>query len=183
MTKRKNLPLAGQDDTMVMLYLCRHGIAEEPQNGQEDEERALTEPGIKKMKKAARGFVKLVGKERVTHVLSSPLLRARQTADIVAQEIVRRGGTVEVGMCGSLGPGGKIAALVKAVRELGIGAEDGVVAVGHEPLLSAWVGELCFGGEGSALMKKGAVAAIELAEAGTHGELVWLMQPGMLREI
>src|SRR5712671_2143334 len=65
------------------LYLIRHGIAEE--RGEEwpdDAKRPLTESGMSRLRKSARGLVSLGVTLDV--VLTSPLVRARQTAEIVA---------------------------------------------------------------------------------------------------
>jgi phosphohistidine phosphatase len=141
-----------------------------------DGERALTKEGAKKFRKAAEGFLRVVGEDAVSHVVSSPLVRARQTAEILAEVM---GLSVEV--TSTLAPGGELAKFVRFVH--GLKKVQGVVAVGHEPGMSQWVGELCFGRSGRVEMKKGAVAGIELADAGATGELVWLMQPGALRKL
>ena len=67
----------------MILYLLRHGIAEpRDADGQDDETRALTKAGRQKMQAVARGMLALdLGVERI---LSSPYLRAKQTAEIVA---------------------------------------------------------------------------------------------------
>ena len=68
------------------LYLVRHGLAEERgEKWPDDTKRPLTEEGIVRMRKAARGLARLG--VAVDVVLTSPLVRARQTADIVAAGI------------------------------------------------------------------------------------------------
>jgi phosphohistidine phosphatase len=167
---------------MKILYLVRHGIAEEAEGKMKDEERELTEKGRKKFEKGARGLVTFVGKEAIGAVLTSPLVRARQTAEILASVIAEKGGEAQVAITTALGSHADLAALLKMVRQLPAG-NGGVAAVGHEPTLSGWVAELCCGGEGAVEMKKGAVAAIELADSGARGTLLWLMPPGALREM
>ena len=166
---------------MVMVYLCRHGIAEDARKGMSDAERALTAEGVKKFRKAADGLVKLVGPGGISHVVSSPLLRARQTAEILAEAVAAKERKIEVQLSKTLGSPGDLRGLMHLVR--GLRGAEGIVAVGHEPLLSQWAAELCFDRHGRLRLKKGAVAAIELADAGQKGELVWLLQPGMLRDV
>ena len=67
------------------LYLLRHGIAEEQRPGKSDADRALTPEGIQKTKQAARGM-RALG-IRPDQVLSSPLTRARETAEIICEEL------------------------------------------------------------------------------------------------
>ena len=122
-----------------------------------------------------------MGKKGIGVILTSPAVRARQTGALIAEALEEAGGTALVQETRALAAGGSAAGLVEEVRAAGGGKGVGVVAVGHEPLLSEWIGELCFGHAGRVRMKKGAVAAIDLAAAGARGELVWLMQPGMLR--
>jgi phosphohistidine phosphatase len=163
---------------MVTIYLCRHGIAEEAAGRTADEERELTGEGVKKFRKAAKGFLRLTGVDGISQVVSSPLARARQTAEIVAELLDAKGRVLKVRQTETLAPDGNLSGFLKLVR----GMKGGVVAVGHEPLLSQWIGKLCFGTMGRVRMGKGAIAAIELQPAGLKGELLWLMQPGELRE-
>src|SRR5262245_64321914 len=69
------------------LYIMRHGIAAAATDpsGAEDDERPLTHKGIKRMRRAARGVARL--KLPLDGILTSPVLRARQTAEIVANRL------------------------------------------------------------------------------------------------
>ena len=160
----------------MILYLCRHAIAEEPASGQGDAERALTPEGIRKFRQAARGFVRM-GVD-VSHVFTSPLLRARQTAEILAEAFAHEKRSVELVISKPLGAAPRLKAFLEELA--GIKGRD-VVAVGHEPALGQWIGELCFGSVGRVQLKKGAIAAIELQRE--RGEMLWLLQPGQLREL
>ena len=64
------------------LYLMRHAIAAEPEENTEDSQRPLTEAGRKRLGKIARNLEKLELEFDI--ILTSPYLRARQTADVVA---------------------------------------------------------------------------------------------------
>ena len=69
------------------LYLMRHGIAltRDDPSVAHDAERPLTGKGVKRMRKAAKGLRELA--IRFDSILTSPLSRARQTADIVASTL------------------------------------------------------------------------------------------------
>jgi phosphohistidine phosphatase len=166
---------------MTTLYLCRHAIAADPKDGASDADRPLTPEGIKKFRKAAKGLVKLLGAKNLSHILSSPLLRARQTAEILSEALAEERHDIPQTISDALKPPGDLKRLLKEVRSLK--GASGIVAVAHEPFLSQWIGELCFDRAGRVELKKGGVAAIELADVQAKGDLLWLMQPGMLRDI
>src|SRR5437016_5073253 len=67
------------------VYIVRHAIAEEQSSTGKDADRELTNEGKEKMKEAAAGFAGTGPK--IDRILSSPLPRARQTAEIVAREL------------------------------------------------------------------------------------------------
>lgn len=164
----------------MILYLCRHGIAEEAEGRLRDEERALTDEGVRKFRRGARGFASL--EPNVTHILTSPLVRARQTADLL-QEALARSQKAAPKLRGSnaLKPPGKLEHLLQELRDMP--EAEGVVAVGHEPSLSVFLGLLCFGRDGMCEVKKGGIAAIELDEEVREGKLLWLMTGAQLRGI
>src|ERR1044072_5656017 len=90
------------------LYLIRHAIAAERGDAwPDDSKRPLTESGIARMRKAARGLARL--DVTIDLILSSPLVRARQTADIVAAALDPRPSIVNIE---SLAPGATYTALV-----------------------------------------------------------------------
>src|SRR5215510_14914096 len=76
-------PGAGERRRMI-LYLIRHAIAEEARTGLKDQERALTAEGIAKFHRAARGMVRLMGEGAPRVIWTSPLVRSRQTAELLA---------------------------------------------------------------------------------------------------
>jgi phosphohistidine phosphatase len=169
---------------VVKLYLVRHGIAEEGGEEKKDAERALTAEGIKKFRRAARGIVRVMGEEemRAVVIFTSPLVRARQTAELLREAVEEAGGKADVRVSEKLVPPGDLAGFIKEAR--GAGRTGAVVAgVGHEPALSEWAGKICFGMAGRLMMKKGAAVGMELGERGVEGEMVVLLQPGMARRI
>ena len=150
------------------IYLVRHGIAEDATaSNMNDFKRALTPRGIERTRAAARLLASL-GVEP-TRLLSSPLVRARQTADIL-------GGTLdcEVEVHDEVGPGFGLEAVGRFVAKAG--AEDSLMFVGHEPDFSAVVSGLI--GGGVVRMKRGSIARVDLVSSQPLlGALVWLLAP------
>ena len=119
--------------------------------------------------------------ERDPRILSSPLIRARQTAEILRDAIAP---DLEIEYTPALKPDSDFGETLGAVAALG--AKSAAV-VGHEPHLSGFASYLlCGPGPTSSLvLKKGATALIRFpAEAAPGlGFLEWLIQPGALRRI
>jgi phosphohistidine phosphatase len=160
------------------LYLIRHAIAaERGEAWPDDTKRPLTEDGIDRMRKAARGLARL--DITIDLVCTSPLVRARQTAEIVAAALDPRPSLVTLE---SLAPDGTFTALM---AELDKHARKSRVAlVGHEPGLGELAARLV-GSRHAIEFKKGAVCRIDLDEippAGP-GHLRWFLTPRILRAI
>ena len=160
------------------LYLIRHGVAEERGDAwPDDAKRPLTEKGMASMRKEARGLARLGVVLDV--VLSSPLVRARQTAELVAGGLEPRPPIVSVE---SLTPDGSYAAVVadleKHVRKCRIGI------VGHEPAIGELAARL-IGSQHSFEFKKGAVCRIDLEAIPPSGpgNLRWLLTPKILKAV
>ncbi|MBK9711662.1 MAG: phosphohistidine phosphatase SixA [Kouleothrix sp.] len=153
------------------LYFLRHGIAEDVgPEGAGDAGRRLTKEGIAKMKDAARGL-KRIG-VRLDVLLTSPLARAHQTAEIVAREL-----GVELRLADALSPGCNVALLFELLGEHR--AAERVMVVGHEPDFSTMIAALAGGGR--IQLKKGGLARIDLEVLEAGGTLVWLLPPKVLR--
>ena len=157
------------------LYLVRHAIAAE--RGDEypdDSTRPLTGQGMSRFRKAARGLVE-VGVE-VDLILTSPFVRARQTADILSEQLRGNPPVIETT---ALVPG---AAHADLIAELANHAKKSAVAlVGHEPGIGTAAARLV-GAKGAFEFKKGGVCRIDLSSlppAGP-GRLVWFVLPKML---
>lgn len=157
----------------MRLYFLRHGLADWPEwDVARDHERPLTKEGLKKMKAEAKTIVTL--DLQLDAILSSPYTRAYQTADIVAKEV-----GLEVQIEPLLAPGFDFERLTELVRVQA--AAQALLLAGHEPSFSTVIAQLI--GNGRLLMKKGALARVDLADdvtAELHGELVWLLQPKVL---
>lgn len=128
------------------------------------------------MRQAAAGLRRLVQPDVI---VTSPLLRARQTAEILA-DAWGHGRVVE---SRALADGGD----EEFLRLANARGEATVVAVGHMPLLAHTLSWLLTGDpkHASFQFRKGGAALVSFdgpAEAGA-GQLVWLMQPSQLREM
>lgn len=155
------------------LYLIRHGIAEEP-DVKPDSERALTGQGRKQLRTAARSLAR--AGLTLDVVVTSPLLRARQTAEIFAQALDL--GASQVIESAELAPDGNPAKLLKDNRW------ESVALVGHEPYLSELASVLLTGGQDLVMaFKKGCVCALsaDRLRYGRCARLEWLLQPKLLR--
>jgi phosphohistidine phosphatase len=163
------------------LIIVRHAIATERGDAAyaNDDDRPLTPDGIHKFRAAARGL-KALG-VRLDRIVSSPLVRARQTAEILRDTVAS---DLDLDFSKHLAPGGDYAALIREVAALGV---ERVAVVGHEPHLSGFASHMLLAGAGRAsiLLKKGAAALVSFdgpAAAGA-GTLEWLLQPSALRDV
>ena len=161
----------------VEISFLRHAIAApRGSEGVSEEHRPLTEAGKRKMAQAARGMGKLG--LRFDALLSSPLLRAVQTAEIV-QRCLPFKGDLEIEE--SMRPGGDLSELLISLRGR---KEKSFLLVGHEPTLSSWIRSLLGCARSSSLeLKKGALCRLllERAEPGARTELIALLPPKVLR--
>ena len=154
------------------LYLFRHGIAEDGKPGSSDSERALTDEGRKKAAEVA----KVARKSGVTPslIMTSPYVRARQTARIAADEMDYEGQIVTIE---SLVPHGSPDGVWKDIRDYS--GVDSVLLAGHEPLMSRMVAFFLNAPSLRVEMKKAAMVRIDLesARANPHGILRWMIVP------
>jgi phosphohistidine phosphatase len=165
----------------VNLYLVRHAIAvpRDASNVLSDEERELTPEGIAKMEKHIAALLKL-GVE-FDHVLTSPLVRARQTAELIQPKLAPG---IEIRTDAALAPGSDPHALLDRLGSLP-SLED-IALVGHEPDLGDLATLLIAGKQRSGIrFKKGGVACIELDDfvPPIRGTLRWLLTPKQMAKI
>lgn len=158
----------------MQLFVIRHAIAEDATPGQADQDRALTELGVKRLKKAVRGL-RTAG-VRFDRILTSPWRRAVQTAELLDAVCDER--PIVTPLLAQV----PTAQLLAEIAELG---EDTAV-VGHEPWLSELVAWLAFGDtrHGEALdLRKGGVVWLE-GSAVPGGMMVRaLLPPRLIRAI
>ena len=158
------------------LYILRHGIATEPntQGLAKDADRPLTPEGKRKLWQIAEAMAALeLGFDLV---LSSPYVRARQTAEIIVEALKAR---KRLEFSDSLTPGGSTKKLVDLLNHLQPPPES-VLLVGHEPYLSGLISLLVSGDASLAVvMKKGGLCKLS-TDSLTHGRcaaLEWLLTP------
>ncbi len=166
----------------MQLLVIRHAKAEDvldfAQTGQTEALRPLTESGRKKMQRAAAGLLSEV--EFIDVLAASPLLRTRQTAEIVAEIYVGR----TVMELDALAPGGapeELLAWLRSHRDVAV-----VAIVGHEPDLGELVGWLLCGCHESVIaMKKGSACLLSLDSGITPGKarLVWSLTASQLASL
>jgi phosphohistidine phosphatase len=160
------------------LYLVRHGVAEE--RGEEwpdDTKRPLTEDGIERMRKAARGLARLG--VTIDVALASPLVRARETAQIVVDALHPRPMLV---VADSLAPDGSFTAVMADLEKHA--RKTRLALVGHEPGIGELAARL-IGSRHAIEFKKGAICRIDVdaLPPGSPGNLRWLMTTRILRAI
>ncbi len=159
------------------IYFLRHGKAAElgDPGVTDDFSRSLTAKGIEEMEAQAAVMERLgIGPDAI---LTSPLTRAKQTAEVVANRLGRK---KSLDVCDELAPGCDLERLGRLVGRHA--SAKSILVVGHEPDLSTMIGELVGRGGARVEMKKGGLARVELrgsvrAGAGTLG---WLVPPRVL---
>lgn len=158
----------------MQLYFIRHGKADRSAWDGDDFDRPLTPGGRADMEKEAERL-RTLGVSPV-RILSSPLARAVQTAEIIASKL---GLDDRLLVDDRLGFGFDL----KTLRSMLIDHPDAerIALVGHEPSFSSVIGEII--GGGLVVCKKGCVARVDIVSPDSrHGELVWLLQPRTLIE-
>ncbi len=161
----------------MRLLIIRHAAAVPSGTpGIADDDRPLTPKGEAKFRVAAQGLARIADRPDV--LLTSPLPRARGTADIAARAFKR----VEPRVEPALAHGGVDAIL----GALGKQPREAMVAiVGHEPVLGALLARLLGARDsGQFPFKKGGAALVDLPE-GTSGDarLIWFLKPRVLRAL
>lgn len=154
-------------------YFLRHGIAVEPDEWSgTDFDRPLTGEGVERMEREANAIADL--SLDLDRILTSPLLRAKQTAEIVADLLgLRRELVEDERLAGGFGVE-RLHSILAAHKEA-----EAIMLVGHEPTMSGTIGRLI--GDASVELKKGALAGVLLPDASaTRGTLVCLIPPKVL---
>lgn len=163
------------------LYFIRHAIAidRDDPSVPSDEMRWLTDEGIQKMERAVQGLKVIVSDLHA--IYTSPFVRAKQTADIVARAY---GKESQVHELDELMPGAHFTSLLPIAKKHS--PHDRIALVGHEPDFSDLIARLIAGSPVPEIeMKKGAVCRVDIPakpELGS-GTLIWLLPPSVLRKI
>lgn len=157
----------------MRLFFLRHGVAEPGHSGQRDFDRALTPEGRSELDDIARGMRRL--KIAPHALLSSPLARARQTAEAVAPIL---GATVEIAE--ELQSGAAFEAFQQLVRRYR--TAESLMFVGHEPDFSETAAALIGAPPEALVLKKAGLIRVDLDGRFERGEgrLRWLLTPHQL---
>lgn len=166
----------------MRLLVIRHGLAGDREEfaftGRPDSERPLTKEGRVKMKRSAAGLAKIV--PELDLIATSPLVRAVQTAEVVADAF----GGMDLTIVDELSPEHAPDDLLPWLRSHDPGTV--IAAVGHDPHLGFLVGWLLTGRHESFVeLKKGAACMLAFDDPPAAGAatLEWAMQPGQLRTL
>jgi phosphohistidine phosphatase len=163
----------------IEIYLVRHGLAaERGPKYPDDRLRPLTPAGVKKFAESVAGLAEMG--VAIDFVLTSPLLRARDTATLLAAGLKPKPAIAEVE---ALAPGGRHQAVIEAIKAHAK-RNRRLALVGHEPDLGELAARL-LGARGMVQFKKGAICAIDVdgATPGGPGTLRWLLTPKALRAL
>ncbi len=162
------------------LYLIRHGLAGQHGDSVNDHERPLTDEGKRKTQQVAQRFHAL--NLRFDLILTSPLIRALQTAEILQAE----GLSQSLSPADYLSPEGKIQSWLNWL-EAWRSPDKTLALVGHEPNLSTWAELMMFGKSvGALVLKKAGAIALHIPDTGTpigNSQLFWLTPPRFLLEL
>jgi phosphohistidine phosphatase SixA len=146
------------------ICFLRHGEADWPDWDKSDDERPLTERGRREMRRVAKFLDRL--DFSIDVILTSPLPRASQTAEIVAQRL-GTGMQIEP----RLAHGFSLDRLGQMVGKI---EGESVMVVGHEPEFSAVIQELT---GGKIKISKAGIALVDANHGCTSGKLLWLFPP------
>lgn len=165
---------------MIELYMIRHGLAGERGSYANDDERPLTEEGIRRTRRVAKRLSEL--NLRFEVILTSPLARARQTAEIL--QTYKLGMQME--LFPPLAPGGDIMLWLSWLQQWRPG-KTCLALVGHEPDLGEWAETLIWGSpRQNLIVKKAGVMGLllpDLVEVESpigKSQLFWLAPPRLM---
>jgi phosphohistidine phosphatase len=161
------------------LYLIRHGLAaERGENYPDDTKRPLTSRGIQKLRREAKALNALDVSFDV--ILTSPLVRARQTAEALASVLRVPPPVINAP---SLAPGGTHNAIIDELAKQSHRRKK-MAVVGHEPGIGELAARL-LGLRKPVEFKKGGICRIDVTALPPTGpgQLRWLLTPRMLRKI
>lgn len=159
---------------MQTLFVLRHAIAEDLSDSGDDFDRNLTEEGINKTKSLKEFFSEL--NEEVDIVLTSPYVRARQTAEL----FIENTNNVELKIVDFLALGSSSNEIIRGLNIFNKYSK--ILIVGHAPDLEIFLGRLTGGNK--IRLKKGALAKINLDDSiDLSGELEWLITSKLLKRL
>jgi phosphohistidine phosphatase len=151
------------------LYLIRHAHAVDGELGMRDEDRPLTAQGRRQAIELGKALAQKG--VRFSRVVTSPLVRAVETAELVA---VTLGFDAGLDVCHAMTPEGHWKQLVRSVLEP-LAGEPSLALFGHEPSIGHFLGKLL--GQKGLSMQKGSVARLDFQDAEHPAKLVWTLAP------
>ena len=166
----------------MILYILRHAVAVEPGRPayEDDSQRPLTGKGVVRMKQIASGLRRM--QVEFEWVFTSPHLRARQTAEILAKSYDRQDNLIVTPALLPETPAGQI---VAEINEKYSRCES-LVLVGHEPFLSSFVSMLVSGDPTlDIVLKKGGLCRLKIDQLVYNrcATLEWLLYPFQLASL
>jgi len=158
------------------IYFIRHGIAADPSEYECDRDRPLTDKGREKTERVAEKIREIGVKFDL--ILTSPLLRAKQTAQI----LLELGLTNLVEEFIPLSPGGNLQEFLQTWSESDYGKTEGEIAlVGHQPDLTDWAEQLIWGEiKEKLILKKAGIIGLSVPPIASplgHSQLFLLTSP------
>lgn len=162
----------------MILYLVRHGIAEDRSLTGSDADRELTQRGTLRTAMVAKGLRKLDLK--IGRIISSPYVRARQTAEIIGRVI---GYQEEILFDHRLVPHAQVEEVGDLIRENDDASS--LMLTGHEPSMGLVISAICAHGALAMEVKKASVTAIEIMRLRptVMGSLMWSLPPKVIEEL
>jgi phosphohistidine phosphatase len=162
----------------MILYIVRHGIAVNRTDPKcpPEAERPLTAKGVQKTRAAALGLKELGVKPDL--LLTSPYVRAAQTAEIFAEALGFP--TSKIRVSEALKPTANPAEIAK---EISHAKAKEVMCVGHAPHLDQLIAQLAGGRGVFTSLKKAGVAALEHTGAHSAWRFEWILTPKVLRQL
>jgi len=153
------------------LYLIRHSIAENITMDKKDFDRELTEEGKFVIKKTSEAWKNYIG--NVDVVLTSPLKRAMQTAEIISTNLQDKQNLIKDN---NLGTGSRTADLIDILNSLDY---KNVLVVGHQPDLSQHINNFCGTGSFNLAFPPASLAKIEFDNSIKYGRgrLIYFIPP------
>lgn len=162
----------------MLLYVIRHGIAidREDPDCPPEAQRYLTPEGVTRTREAARGLSKIAAKPDI--LLTSPFVRALQTAEIVAAAF--RLPNTSIRKTRALEPSANPRAIFQEIAKLH--GKD-VACFGHAPHLDEMIAA-AIGAKTATELKKAGAACLEMRSlTPPRGALAWLLTAKMLRKL
>jgi phosphohistidine phosphatase len=162
-------PVKRANDLTMQLYFLRHGEADWPGWSKPDDERPLTDFGKREVRQVTKFLNRL--KVKPDLVVSSPLPRALQTAEVAAQQL-----RTKLRQDEALEPGFGISELRTVLKRHG---SKVLMLVGHEPDFTSVISAVT----GASLkLSKAGVVLVDIDPETEKGKLLWLFPPKFARK-